>query len=1014
MARVKTSRKLSKRTLWIGGIAAGAVAVAGIGFAATGTNPFGAFEQTIDEQCAPLVVLAFRGSGEGNLVPDEYSNAGAEYRYGDTDLVTNGWESVTLHGLFDELSRTTYEGFRGDQIPVVAVGPAGEDAPFGYDAIEAVKEFATIESALTFAGSNLLYSAARGAQAATHIIQEYLRGSEGCPVSPKFIIAGYSQGAMAARHTAELNPESVLGVVTIGDPYQLPDAPGVREAGASGIGVIRWKADDIQAELLDAFYQTEYLRTSICHAGDPICGFSPIEGLLKLAVGNYGDHLDYYSEAYPDEAATDALAITQIAHERWETALAAQRAGVTVTWADVASEVMELRSISLSIAGTPTLFSAFEPHHIGADVVYRFDLDGDGIYETTSPDGTIWVTFGDEGSHSIGVRVEDPREEEPTEETVTVEVMPEEDGDIVFEEDGTYIEPAVYATTPTPTPSTPTPTPTPSPTPSPTPTPAPAQPRPTPTPTPAPTPSPTPSPTPTPTPTPEPTTPSTPKPTPTPTPPDVDVVSGPVEAGETLVFAGSGFVRGAELTVTSSSVPSGSSLMSGGFSLLAQSSTITLGQGGTVTVAQDGSVEAEIDVPPGTPAGNYSVTFRYTDQLAHGTQTWSLSVTVRPTMIVAFSGQQGQMTQVNVEVTGLASGSWYQLVLHRQDGSSHVFSRVQHSSGKVGYYLPLSQYMVPGEDYWFTLSYDTIDRPQLANSITSEVITIPAPSPDVWLSTTTVSPGDTVTISGDNLEPNATLNVQSVGLGFAAQVTTSSQGVLLAWETPPVSGGASVRDHDLIVSYVNPPATGQSSWTLPVTVTPPSITITLSTATGQSFGVTVDASGLRYPSLYSLEIRASDGSLVESDSATTQNGSLSHFYGSQQLGTGTYSVILRYSTGPGNNDVDVIDAQLVVPSPLPAAPSLTASGGFIQPMYQVSVDGEGLIPDSQFHLRLDTVTGVFIETYSDTAAADGTFAYVFSHQLIKPGNYTLTLEYLREETDPGLTEMTKDVTVPGP
>src|SRR5690606_1315159 len=100
--------------------------------------------------CAPLVVLAFRGSGEGNLTPGVEGNAGAPYRYGDSGLVTNGWEGPTLRGLFDRLAHTTDGDFAADQIPVIPIGPAGADEPYGYDAIDAVLEVSTIDSALSY------------------------------------------------------------------------------------------------------------------------------------------------------------------------------------------------------------------------------------------------------------------------------------------------------------------------------------------------------------------------------------------------------------------------------------------------------------------------------------------------------------------------------------------------------------------------------------------------------------------------------------------------------------------------------------------------------------------------------------------------------------------------------------------------------------------------------------------------------------------------------------------------
>ncbi|UCR87842.1 cutinase family protein [Mycetocola spongiae] len=419
-----------KRTLWIAGIAVAAVAAVGAGFLlAGGPNNAGRFAQEIPEGCAPVIALAFRGSGEANLEPTVRENIGAPYRYGNSELVTNGWEGVTLRGLLAELADTTYRGFRADAIPVIPVGPAGEDEPFGYDAVDAISEASSLESALTLDGSRLLHSAQRGAEAATHIMQEYLGSAAGCPVLPSFVLIGYSQGAMAARHTAELNPASVIGVVNIGDPYQRPDGTGVRAGGAGGTGIVRWKADESQRERLDAYYSVSGERTSICHEGDPICEFSPVLGLWKLATGTYGDHMDYYSASYPEEAPTDAQLIARLAQERQRVALAALEAGESVS-ADLARslgpDAVTLRTVSLAFAGTPSLVSALGDGPRDPALSYEFDLDGDGRFETPSASGLAWVDPG-VGSHPLAVRVSDTRSGEVTEAGSRIEVAPRED-----------------------------------------------------------------------------------------------------------------------------------------------------------------------------------------------------------------------------------------------------------------------------------------------------------------------------------------------------------------------------------------------------------------------------------------------------------------------------------------------------------------------------------------------------------------------------------------------------------
>lgn len=379
-----------KLLLWV--LSFVVVVVVGVSamFAILAINRAGAFEQAIAGRCAPLVTLAFRGSGEDNLDPSIVENAGKPYAYDGTDLVTNGWEGPTLTRLFRELSHTDYEGLEADGIPVVPIGPAGADEPFGYEAIAAVLEASSISSAATYEGSKLVYSASRGAEAAVHLMEQYLIGSAGCPVLPKFVLIGYSQGAMAARHTAELLPEVVAGVVMVGDPYQRPDARGVRDEGAGGVGIIRWKSDDTQRGALDAYYDSVPFTSAICHAGDPICEFAPVSSLAKLAFGAYGDHLSYYDAEHDGESVDDAREIARMAYEQRELARIAFDNGESADPCSLADAVAEIRTPSIAFAGTPVLVSAFSAELAGCAVRYDFDLDGDGKFEILDSGGTAW------------------------------------------------------------------------------------------------------------------------------------------------------------------------------------------------------------------------------------------------------------------------------------------------------------------------------------------------------------------------------------------------------------------------------------------------------------------------------------------------------------------------------------------------------------------------------------------------------------------------------------------------
>lgn len=487
MARVQWSKK----RWWIfGGATAAVIALVATYIVVFAMPKYGEFDQRIEAGCEPVIVLAFRGSGEGNLAAGVTQNSGQPHRYGESRLVTNGWEGVTLDGLFDALSQTVLDGFEADQIPVVSIGPAGEDQPFGYDAIRAEFEASSLDSAFTYSSSKLLQSASRGAEAATHLIAEHLRAAEGCPVEPKFIVVGYSQGAMAARHTAELNPDDVIGVFTIGDPYQQADARGVRDAGAAGTGIIRWKAGADQQAALDQFYESVGHYSGICHADDPICQFIPFVALMRLALGDYDQHLDYYADASAPESQEDAREIARLAAERWQLALEALRNGASVDSAceRASDHAPVLRSTSLAFAGTPTLVSAVASSRGCAGLEYEFDLDGDGTFETSSSTGSVWVDFGEAGPRDIAVRTTHPTTGPGPVTRITIPVAPDGSGELDFDETGLRTPPPVTETAPPATVSDPPRTQRPVPQrPSPSPTSPPAV-QPTPTPTPEPTP----------------------------------------------------------------------------------------------------------------------------------------------------------------------------------------------------------------------------------------------------------------------------------------------------------------------------------------------------------------------------------------------------------------------------------------------------------------------------------------------------------------------------------------------
>ena len=262
------------------------------------------------DSCIPAAVLTFRGSGEGNLKSGVTSNAGENHRYGTSKLVTNGWEGERLGGMLTELAKVSYpDGFKADSIPVIGVGPADSFNPKGYPAIEAWTEVFM----------QLNGSATNGANAAMEIMEQVKTGPRnGCATQTKFILAGYSQGVIAARMTAQMNPIDVIGVVSIGDPYQKPNASGNEGSGSDGNGFMRWNYPNLKAQM-DTFYDLTAEKAAVCHDGDVICDWR-WGTYHKFVSGDFADHESYYTSAYPDETKNKSRQIADIAHRLWKDA----------------------------------------------------------------------------------------------------------------------------------------------------------------------------------------------------------------------------------------------------------------------------------------------------------------------------------------------------------------------------------------------------------------------------------------------------------------------------------------------------------------------------------------------------------------------------------------------------------------------------------------------------------------------------------------------------------------------
>ena len=231
--------------------------------------------------CAPVALVPFRGSGEGSIGATKYAS-----------VETKGWEGPTLTKLLKSLYSEHPELA---STPIVEVGEA-------YKAVAVDQE---AEKGSAFLADSPVYNSSwTGASAALKAMSDfrYASSGRGC-LTTKFVLVGYSQGAMAARAVAQMEPSLIGGVYGVGDPWQQANATGVTGDGRGGIGVFRAKGVGVGAKK-DAFYGLDFPKHSLCHAKDPVCDFF---GAAPKFDG--GPHMNYFNGV---EASSEAKALANI------------------------------------------------------------------------------------------------------------------------------------------------------------------------------------------------------------------------------------------------------------------------------------------------------------------------------------------------------------------------------------------------------------------------------------------------------------------------------------------------------------------------------------------------------------------------------------------------------------------------------------------------------------------------------------------------------------------------------
>ncbi|MDN4595565.1 cutinase family protein [Leifsonia virtsii] len=239
--------------------------------------------------CTPVQILAFRGSGETALSTG----------YTGTTVKTSGWEGKTLSRALQSYATQsrgkTAPNPRIDEVPIVAVGPNQFGTGKGYPAV-AVPKTADVGAVKKTLGD----SARAGAVSTAEYIDKTVAAqtAAGCR-SPKFVVLGYSQGAIAARWLTQLRPKNIALSEIFGDPLQFQSQTGNHGNGAGGNGFLRYVSTDDEKRTDNGYYSVSGpSKSAVCHTGDPICDYNwLLVGVLALVLHQDDEHYNYVLQA---------------------------------------------------------------------------------------------------------------------------------------------------------------------------------------------------------------------------------------------------------------------------------------------------------------------------------------------------------------------------------------------------------------------------------------------------------------------------------------------------------------------------------------------------------------------------------------------------------------------------------------------------------------------------------------------------------------------------------------------
>jgi hypothetical protein len=248
-------------------------------------------------ECNPLVIMAFRGSGEEQKGVEDLDDPFESIEN------TDGWEGPAIHRVL-----RGYEVAVGSEIASrVRVIDVGDETDPDTEA-DGYPSIGVWDGAVY--PPNVLASAQHGADEAAARMETVWREEDKSCLATKFILIGFSQGAIAARMVGEMYPNDIAGSILLGDPLQAADQAVNEGEGSSGWGMVRSVIPPFHQVQSDRYYDLPYHQSSLCHEKDPVCNFSFLSTLEAMNEG-YPDH-NNYSTIGSNEAASKAAELSEL------------------------------------------------------------------------------------------------------------------------------------------------------------------------------------------------------------------------------------------------------------------------------------------------------------------------------------------------------------------------------------------------------------------------------------------------------------------------------------------------------------------------------------------------------------------------------------------------------------------------------------------------------------------------------------------------------------------------------